>query len=61
MYQLVRTRVQVWLLPPKLYEKSQPMVDCLCNGPTIYDHYCRDTMKMSRQVITLNTTQALIP
>lgn len=61
MYKLVRTRAGVWLVPPKLNEKSQPMVDCLCNGFNIYDHYCRDTMKTSRQVITLNTTQALIP
>lgn len=36
------------------------MVDCLCNGPSIYDHYRSDKMKTSRQVITLNMTQALI-
>lgn len=36
------------------------MEDCLCNGPSIYDHYGTDVMKTSRQVITLNMTQALI-
>lgn len=37
------------------------MVDCLRNGPSIYDHYDSDMMKTFRQVITLNTTQAPVP
>lgn len=52
-----------WQECPKLREsvRRRPMVDCFCNGPSIYDHYRGDMMKTSRQVITLNMTQALIP
>lgn len=52
---------RIWLVSPLLNERSQPMVNCQRNGPSIYDHYCSDMMKTSRQVIALNTTLALPP